>query len=242
MKLFGEFLVDKGLITEDQLLEVVMQQVASAPSLPELLRKLDLLPGRDLLKVFKRQAQRGLEFRTAAQSLGLWSEELEEKVRKSLSLERKPIGEILVSQGVLQQKELPYLLDEYFSLLRSGKHGDSLEEDPPKLSSLQREALQSFNFPVFKAKVEGLLVSLEGDASDSRAINELQEMLKTLQGMHCLLRFQSQQLIGEKLLIQLRNQNPSNKIPTANIQQIRSELDKIWKTFEELQYPMREAS
>lgn len=242
MKLFGEFLVDKGLITEEQLLEMVMQQVESAPSLPELIRKLDLLTGRELLKVFKRQAQRGLEFRAAAQSLGLWNEELEQKVRKSLSLERKPIGEILVMQGVLQQQELPHLLDEYFSLLRSCKEEDSQQEDLPKLSSLQREALHSFDFPVFRSKIEALLVSLDAESPDSAVHNELYEMFKTLQGVNCLLRFRGLQLIGEKLLIHMESQNKINSIPTKNIQQIRSELETIWKYFEELQYPVREAS
>jgi hypothetical protein len=115
MKYFGEFLVQQKIISEDQLLMTLVEQVKSTPSLVEIAFENHFFPSSQLLSVLRLQHQENISFIGAAQKLNLWSEELAHKAHEVTSAKRAPLGELLVSRGLLKVEQLSKFLDEFFA-------------------------------------------------------------------------------------------------------------------------------
>ena len=113
MKLFGEFLVEKNILTNEQLLGVLLDQIKSTPTIPELVIKNKLLPEDEILKIFRRQVVQRTPFTEAAKLEGLWTEELNQSVEKLTTLNRMPLGQIVIKLGYATVDEMTKALDEF---------------------------------------------------------------------------------------------------------------------------------
>lgn len=134
MKLFGEYLVQKKLISEDDLAAAVVAQVAALPSLPEVLLEHHLLDSKTLLAAMKQQMLAGTDFRRACVDLGVWSTELERKAQAVLDGRRQPLGEILVSRGAITRDQMLKALQEYFT--ERDQSGNPPPANEPALTQL----------------------------------------------------------------------------------------------------------
>jgi len=112
-KLFGEFLVEKNFATTEQVLDAVITQLRSVSSTAEVIFDNALLQPADQLRILGHQQYAGTDFRTSAATLGLWTEELAEKVADLVQAKRRPLGEVLVELGFLSVQSLTQALDLY---------------------------------------------------------------------------------------------------------------------------------
>jgi hypothetical protein len=119
VKLFGEFLVEKGLINKDLLADALVEQVRTMPSYVELAWKGKLLSADDLLNVLKLQTVKRIGFLEAMHELGLWNEALEQTLLKSGGSARTPLGEILVKRGVVSLEMIAHSLDEFLGEIKA---------------------------------------------------------------------------------------------------------------------------
>ncbi|MCB0422495.1 MAG: hypothetical protein KDD61_15955 [Bdellovibrionales bacterium] len=139
---FGEYLVEKQLISEEDLLAALVEQSQSIPTYLEAAFKNKLLPAEKILSVLKVQVTEGLEFKSSCRHLNLWSPELEQQLDSVISKERIPLGKILLSQNKLEVKQLIAALDDFLAdqVDRSTKtssvhHGDSVSLDVVETTS-----------------------------------------------------------------------------------------------------------
>jgi len=114
-KFFGEFLIEKGIISNDNLVEVLVEQIAATPPLCQLVFDKKILPPSSIFSAFRYQQENQVEFMQACKALGLWSGEVQEKTNRYLEEIRKPLGQLLVKKGYIDLKKLTKMLDEFLS-------------------------------------------------------------------------------------------------------------------------------
>lgn len=111
--LFGEFLIEKKLITEQQLLEALVAQVRETPTLLEMVLELKLIESSELLKIVTTQFSRKIEFQAACREHGQWSNDLAVRLEQETLKRRRPIGEFLLGKKFISIDDLNRILDEY---------------------------------------------------------------------------------------------------------------------------------
>jgi len=104
--LFSEYLIEKKMLSMEQVLEIFIEQLEIIPSTAELIYEFNLLPKNDLLKILMKQQFEGLDFHTSAKSLGLWNSEVSDSVVKKLKEVYKPFTEILIQKEYLTLENL----------------------------------------------------------------------------------------------------------------------------------------
>jgi hypothetical protein len=116
-KYFGEFLVEKGVITKDNLVDALVEQVSTTPPLCQIVFENNILDSQKLFEVFRHQQDYSSDFISSCKTLGCWSQEVQVKINACLDELRKPLGHILVSRGWIDLKKLTHMLDEFLSQL-----------------------------------------------------------------------------------------------------------------------------
>ncbi|MFQ5673600.1 MAG: hypothetical protein ACE5G9_10935 [Nitrospinales bacterium] len=112
--LFGEFLVQRGLVTEEEVLRAVDTQAQSRIPLGRLAVDNHFLAGGDLFRILSRQRKTsGKRFGEIAIELGLLTKEQAEKLLEIQGQTSKKIGDILVSQSALSQNSLNQALKDF---------------------------------------------------------------------------------------------------------------------------------
>jgi hypothetical protein len=114
-KYFGEFLVEKGVITEENLVDALIEQLSNTPPLCQVIRQKKILSTQKIFEAFRFQQDNQVEFMQACKAIGSWTQEVQERVFTSLDEIRKPLGHILVSKGLIDLKKLTNMLDEFLS-------------------------------------------------------------------------------------------------------------------------------
>ena len=103
------------MISVDQLAEVLIAQQRELPSVNCLVYDQRLLPAQQLVEVMSFQTRHQCGFKAACTELGLWTDELADKISREFSQIRVPIGTYLIRKNYIQYTELINALDEYFS-------------------------------------------------------------------------------------------------------------------------------
>jgi hypothetical protein len=116
-KYFGEFLVEKGVITEENLVDALIEQLANTPPLCQVIHQKKILSSAKIFEAFRFQQDNQVEFMQACKAIGAWTQEVQDKAFNSLDDIRKPLGHILVSKGLIDLKKLTNMLDEFLSQL-----------------------------------------------------------------------------------------------------------------------------
>lgn len=158
MKYFGEYLVSKGIVNEDCLVETLITQVRGLPSVAEILFEKKALPAKTFLRAFEVQHEKKVDFRQACRELSVWTEDLDALVAKAVQERKTPLGQLLVKEGHTDITTLTKALDEFLSRL-------------PTPSPKVPQGSPSLNAPQGSPSVEATpqLDSLTPDASLSTA-------------------------------------------------------------------------
>lgn len=114
-KLFGDFLVERGLLQPEQLLEALVIQMEEMPPTASVVYRNNLLSHHQLLQVLGVQVREGVDFREACRRKDLWTGELTKALESQLSQVRQPIGQILHQKGWIDFKQLTDALDDFLN-------------------------------------------------------------------------------------------------------------------------------
>lgn len=134
-KLFGEYLLEKKLVTMEQLVSALAIQASELPSILEIIHKNKFLSHQQIYDCLVLQARKEVEFIQACKELGFWSDDLSQKIVGAVRKRRTPLGQILVQSGAIDFKALTGALDEYFSICDDGgKEAPEQTDTSPKES------------------------------------------------------------------------------------------------------------
>lgn len=113
---FGQFLINKGLVTEADVFAALSIQAARQHQIGQIAIKEGLLTVRQTMQVLREQAGTCYFFGEMAVELGFLTEADVEKLLQLQQSSRPRIGEILAGMGKLDAGRLGALLDEYHAL------------------------------------------------------------------------------------------------------------------------------
>ncbi len=114
MKLFGQYLIDKGHVSQKQLLECLIEQSNLMQSIPKLCFDHKILEENDIFEILKSQATSKKDFVTLATDMGLWSQEKQDKLEAESKKSRPKIGQLLIEKGIIPNEKLAQILADYF--------------------------------------------------------------------------------------------------------------------------------
>lgn len=112
-KFFGQFLLEKGVITSAQLLRALDVQRASNPALGELACERGMLTADQAQLINERQRSEDKRFGDIAQAMGLLTADEVGVLLDEQKSRRKLFGEILVEEGMLGRDQLEAELREH---------------------------------------------------------------------------------------------------------------------------------
>ena len=155
-KLFGQYLLEKGYVTRDQLLRGLAEQRASTRTLGDLAVAVGMLRVRDVDAIQIRQVQMGEPFSQAAVNLGLLTEKQIADLLHPHSAERLLLGQILLTFGYLGPKSLEEALaghdaesvEDDTSILRYFPGSDLVDLGPAALAAMRAVFQQVLQGPV----------------------------------------------------------------------------------------------
>lgn len=156
-KLFGDFLVTKGLISEEILLEVLIDQVQGLPSIPEVVYRERLLLPKQQLEILRTQTVNKCSYRQACEQLGYWNKNFADKIVNYLDALRKPLGQLVLARTNVKISDLTKALDEYLSLAETNM---SIEIEPAAVPNL---AWQGATAPMADALLREFLTVMSDD-------------------------------------------------------------------------------
>jgi hypothetical protein len=257
-KYFGEFLVEKGVITKENLVDALIEQIATTPPLCQVIYQKKILPTATVFDAFRFQQDHQVEFMQACKSMGLWTKEVQDKAYESIDELRKPLGHILVSKGLIDLKKLTHMLDEFLSQLASTSVPQSKPEVKapeviitPKLSagdlladlpeSIQPGILMELDetFDEKKRKMIRVALSLVKDnaGTDVGICKKLiQDCFKIIHGLNEMLSMLALDKLSEFLTamesylnnIQGRMQDRSKESVIADTELLTKSIDLAW--------------
>jgi len=123
---FGEYLVKRGWITEEQLLGALIEQDRMPEHEAKVLLDAGAVAASDLLRAFDHATDTGVGFVRALREQGSWTERIEEALAKCRSERRMPIGLVLARRKVLPLLKVVEALEE-FEAERAAVRGIVLE-------------------------------------------------------------------------------------------------------------------
>lgn len=140
VKFLGQFLLERALITPQQLLAATEAQRASNPLLGELAFRQGLLTEAQARRINERQRAEDRRFGDIAIELGVLDATQVESLLAAQKAGRKLFGQILVEQGVLDAATLEQALAEHRAEQQAGSEAlaSALEGHP--LGGLAQEA------------------------------------------------------------------------------------------------------
>ena len=115
MKLFGEYLVEKKIVTASQLVAALIKQNAMLPSVAEVAFEKKIITPEQILAIFKIQHASKTGFIEAARELNIWNNEFHQDVEKHISSLRMPLGQILVEMTSIPLESITHALDEFLA-------------------------------------------------------------------------------------------------------------------------------
>jgi hypothetical protein len=116
--LFGEFLLERGLVKEDDLVYALDEQQKNKMPLGQMAVQKGFMDSKALFKVLTEQRKRvrdANDFGQIAVEMGLLKQGQLEELVESQTTTSELVGNILVTKGLLSREQLVQMLREYDS-------------------------------------------------------------------------------------------------------------------------------
>ncbi len=123
VKFLGQYLLEQGLLSREQLLEALDAQRQCSPMLGELAVELGLIDARQAQTINDRQRQEDKRFGDIAAELGLLDAAQIDQLLALQKARRKLFGEILIERGMLTPVQLNQALAEQQAERASAEQG-----------------------------------------------------------------------------------------------------------------------
>jgi hypothetical protein len=115
VKFFGEYLVDKGIISDDQLVQTLIEQSKVTPLAIEIAYQKKIFSPAVLLTITKTQMEKRIDFKTACKEMKLWTSQIETDIESAIHSSRTPIGHLLVKKGLTDLVAITKAMDDFLS-------------------------------------------------------------------------------------------------------------------------------
>ncbi len=133
--MFGEFLVQRGLISKEQLLEALFVQLEEAPILAIELRARGVLIPSQILQVLKAQQMHSGDFIQWCKRLNFWTEDMAMAIARISQEKRKPLGQVLIDMGAISLEKINEALGDYLGSTQVIGDVDQVGKIPEMLST-----------------------------------------------------------------------------------------------------------
>ncbi|MGY3803845.1 hypothetical protein ACWNT8_07285 [Pigmentibacter ruber] len=143
--LFSQYLLDKQLLSPEQVLAIMLEQITSVPSVPEIIDEHSLLPKKDLLDILFRQQIHNKDFLTSSYELGLMKQEILEKIMAKVAVKQKSFTEIALEKGYITSEILSKEAVNYSELLTNKKINSQNTENKAVISDNSNNSLKPLN-------------------------------------------------------------------------------------------------
>jgi hypothetical protein len=185
-KTFGEYLVEKRVLSEDHLVDILVEQIQGSPSSLEVVNKNKLVSSRHIIEIIKHQKMTHSGFTEAAKALGFWTKQIEDELDKYASQNRLPLSLILIQRGMTTLDQLVASYDEFISKVEEVEKLNTAQLCPQPLQSevstfkfvdLLTEDFKNL-FEQFIMKVQSDSTSLEDALKIKAQIEAIKKSLK----------------------------------------------------------------
>ncbi len=106
MKRFGDFLIDTGLISIEQLALALLEQLKSTPPSLVVLYENDCLDAQQVIDILALQSEERIDFPSACEKLNLWREEFVGVLQLETTRKRPKLGQIIVEKAWVDPQKL----------------------------------------------------------------------------------------------------------------------------------------
>lgn len=179
-KLFGQFLLEKGYVTREQLLHGLAEQRRVAGTLGDLAVAVGMISVEQLESIHRRQESAGEPFSMAAVRLGLLTEPQIAKLLHPQSAERLLLGQILLAFRYLDRKSLDEALrahatekgEDDFTLVRAFRQSGLVEIGPICTSVMKSVFRESLGGPLSYQAIPSVKAVSAGQAVWSQGISQ----------------------------------------------------------------------
>lgn len=213
-KLFGEYLIEKKIISEENLVQLIVQQSKSIPSLIQLVHKSSLINPKDMLAILRYQTQKNISFEMACKNLNFWNEKLESTLNQEYEKYKIPIVQLIIENELADTDQVMIALEEYLnqkkdevveSNTQEPSQASNASDSSPQLSenieapkteenitSNKKVSIILMNYyltPSKKLSFEKSINTLMNTADDSTKIKYLNKILSELYTINGLFKF-----------------------------------------------------
>lgn len=185
MKYFGEYLISKNIITDEQLVIALIEQMKLSAPIPVIANNLHIFTNQEFLQIFKYQTEKGSEFIQACKDLNLWTADKQNKIYQQLSKNRPPIGQVIVNLGFAKLEVLTKSLDEFLSRIEKPE-APVKPETPVKTEMTAPVANQNLNQNTNESKSVSENKNKSNIKMDPSFVEELKQQMKDLQKQEIL--------------------------------------------------------
>ncbi len=194
MKLFGEYLIEKNIVTEDQLVDALVDQIREEPSICEITYSEKLLTTSQILSILSLQTKEKLTFIDSAKKLKAWNPDIEKKISEILQKKRIPIGQILLKKGGANFDQLINALDEFLAEIKPHQEDEkpapsikTSSKQPETTSTLDPSVLEIFSDSVNEEDYQNTIDSIENISKQLQNEQTPQEINTELDSLHSYL-------------------------------------------------------
>jgi hypothetical protein len=119
---FTDYLIKKGIISNDIILELLIDQYRRMPSTIEVVVGKKILPIYKIYKIFESMDHYGFDFQRTAENLDMWTEDCQKSLERERKKYKLPIGQIIVRKKLATTSEMVKLLEEYHTEIYGEPH------------------------------------------------------------------------------------------------------------------------
>lgn len=130
MKLFGEYLIERNIVSTEQMVAALIRQTSKLPGMAEMAYNKKLMRPDQLFKIMKFQNENHSGFIEAAKELNIWNDNLSKQFEKISDELRTPLVQILIDMEAAKLETITHALDDFLGDVKDSIESGSLTVEP----------------------------------------------------------------------------------------------------------------
>jgi septal ring factor EnvC (AmiA/AmiB activator) len=227
MTFFGNILLDEKLVTTQQLVEALVTQSEELASPIRICLDQKIVAPDRLVDAVLEAAEQHTTLPEMLHRMKLVDSQKAEQITQALKNQRRPIGQILVEQGV-ELKNLSQLLARHQKAQEQMPDASGFEFHFPEVHGETKKQYLNFFSPQFKEELERTINQLSQGGAHAR---QLEDMLHQLTAAAGFARMEVSRHLCERaaLLMERLNMQQLNWAAQTISRDLISTLDVLWE-------------
>jgi len=238
MSFFGNLLLEQNLVTPQQLVEALVKQSEELASPIRICLDQNLVPPKQLLEAVLQAAEQHATLPEVLHKLQLVDSQKAEQITQALKNQRRPIGQLLVEDGVDLQR-LSRQLSQFQKTQERLPEASDFEFHFPEVHGETKKQYLNFFSPQLKEDMEKAISSLPALnqhqlVADGSSARHLEDLLHQLSAAAGFTRMEVSRHLSERACLLMERLN-QKQLPwgqtTAQIvsQDLIMTLDVLWE-------------